>query len=396
MTPSLNTLEDHFALAWRGLRQGKRARGSLAAGTVAIEEHSPFALPTDVVALLDGGTPLSLQLGAAWFEHFARTVAPAGTRAILFVLRRGGVAMVALPVLTAAGHGAAVRRVDALANYYTAVFAPALHPTSGAAELAMLVRAILQRHPRMASLRLAPMAPEHPSHAITLEALALSGLVAFPFFAFGNWFRNTRGLRWAGLHQGLGSRLRNTLQRRGKKFRSDGGNLEIVTGGERLETALAAYQSVYARSWKQPEPYPEFMPGLVRLCAARGWLRLGVAWLGEQPIAAQVWMVGNGRADIYKLAYDERFPQYSAGSLLTAALLQHVLDVDQVNEVDYLIGDDPYKQEWVDQRRERWGLTAYNPRTLAGWSGIARECAGRTLKLLGLRKAPGAPSGGTK
>jgi len=41
--------------------------------------------------------------------------------------------------------------------------------------------------------------------------------------------------------------------------------------------------------------------------------------------------------------------------VLTAALMQHALDVDRVQTVDYLIGDDAYKREWMSHRREPAG-----------------------------------------
>ena len=43
--------------------------------------------------------------------------------------------------------------------------------------------------------------------------------------------------------------------------------------------------------------------------------------------------------------------------------MQHVIDTDHVEEVDYLTGDDAYKQDWMSHRRERIGLVAFNPRT---------------------------------
>ncbi len=101
-----------------------------------------------------------------------------------------------------------------------------------------------------------------------------------------------------------------------------------------------------------------------------------------EPIAAQLWIVAHGRAEIYKLAYDENFKQYSPGTLVTAMLMQHVFEQDKVREVDYLIGDDPYKTTWMSQRRERWGIVAYNPRTLLGLLGLGLELAGRALKRL--------------
>ena len=130
-----------------------------------------------------------------------------------------------------------------------------------------------------------------------------------------------------------------------------------------LDEALRAYEQIYAASWKIPEPYPEFIRGLCRTCAESGWLRLGVVYIDDQPAAAQIWIVNDGIANIYKLAYDERFAKLSLGSILSAHLMEHVIDVDKVHEVDYLTGDDAYKKDWMSDRRERWGIVAFNLRT---------------------------------
>jgi CelD/BcsL family acetyltransferase involved in cellulose biosynthesis len=133
------------------------------------------------------------------------------------------------------------------------------------------------------------------------------------------------------------------------------------------------------------------MPGLIRAAARSGVLRLGVAWLGEVPVAAQVWMVAGGRADIYKLAHDEAHKETSPGSLLTAMLMRHAFEQDRVRVVDYLSGDDGYKRLWMSEVHERTGLVAHRLRTVRGLAGAAREAAGQWLR--GLRRgAPTAPS----
>jgi hypothetical protein len=130
----------------------------------------------------------------------------------------------------------------------------------------------------------------------------------------------------------------------------------VAQPGAELETALATYQAVYAQSWKQPEPCLEFIPELVKLAAERGWLRLGVLWLNGEPLAAQLWLTGGGKANIYRLAYIKGVEKLSAGSVLTQALMQHAMDVDRVTEVDYLSGDDAYRANWMALRRKLVGL----------------------------------------
>ena len=82
---------------------------------------------------------------------------------------------------------------------------------------------------------------------------------------------------------------------------------EIVDGGAPLDAAVAAYETVYAKSWKDPEPFPAFNAALIRATAELGILRLGLWWVGDVPAAAQFWIVEGGHATVLKLAHDEAF-----------------------------------------------------------------------------------------
>jgi CelD/BcsL family acetyltransferase involved in cellulose biosynthesis len=55
------------------------------------------------------------------------------------------------------------------------------------------------------------------------------------------------------------------------------------------------------------------------------------------------------------MAYDEAFAEYAPGTLLTSHLMEYVIDQDHVTEVDYLIGDDAYKKDWMSCRRGALG-----------------------------------------
>jgi CelD/BcsL family acetyltransferase involved in cellulose biosynthesis len=61
-------------------------------------------------------------------------------------------------------------------------------------------------------------------------------------------------------------------------------------------------------------------------------------------------------------------------------MMRHMLDEEKVAEVDFGHGDDLYKQSWLPERRERWGILAFNPHTIAGLALAARHIAGRSLK----------------
>ena len=154
----------------------------------------------------------------------------------------------------------------------------------------------------------------------------------------------------------------------------------IYTHLEDLDAATRDYETIYNSSWRDSEGYPNFIRGLIRTAAEQGWLRMGVFYIDDEPAAAQLWIVHGGFASIYKICYAEKFAKFSVGSILTADMLEHVLDIDRVREVDYLTGDDSYKANWMSHRRERWGIMAFNPKTIRGNLGILRHIGGKSLK----------------
>ncbi len=345
---------------------------------IEVYKH-PSEFPQDVQTLFGAAEIISFDCGPLWYGNLVDTVYPQDTGVRFYVLRRAGQPIVALPILIERHWGG--NQAKSLANYYSALFVPALAPKVKDIDLVPLIHAIRDAHAPLSSFRFAPMDPESIAYRRLLNALRSAGMVPFQFFCFGNWYLNVAST-WTEYLAARDGALRSTLKRAGKKFAADGGTLEIVQGGTELERALSAYESVYASSWKVPEPFSAFTPGLVRSYAERGWLRLGVAWLAQQPVAAQIWIVANGKASIFKLAYMEAYKAYAPGTLLTAVLMQHAMEHDHVGEIDYLIGDDPYKKTWMHSRRERWGLVAYNPRSVRGLAELVREMGKRALKVI--------------
>lgn len=337
----------------------------------------PNELPADALALLERQEAKDIEFGSSWYKNLIETVLSQHGEVCFCVSRMQGRPVLVLPLLISSKGG--MRQARSLANYYTTLYEPAFDAALDAHQLAVVFRAVIKRYPGLADFQFSPMDPSGHAFALTREALHLAGLRTYSFFCFGNWLL-APAQSWQDYLTTRSGTLRSTIRRMEKRFGGDGGTLEVVTEGEALEGAIADYGIVYAASWKKPEPYPEFVPGLIRLCASKGWLRLGIARLNGAPIAAQIWIVSHGKAKIYKVAYREEYKNYSIGSLVSARLMQHVLDVDKVSEVDFLSGDDPYKQTWMNQRRERWGITAYNTRTLHGFFGYIRERLWRMMK----------------
>jgi CelD/BcsL family acetyltransferase involved in cellulose biosynthesis len=348
---------------------------------VEVVRH-PDQLTPDVRAFLEQSEKRCSEFGFAWYSNLAATVYPGSQDLRFYVLRRQGEVLAVLPLRAERARWG--WNLHALGNFYTTLYEPLLAPNCRTADLVPLLAAMRADLPGLGSLRLAPMDPTASSYQLMLDGMRAAGWRPYEFFSFGNWYQQVGG-SWTDYLAKRNGTLRNTIKRMTKKFGGDGGTLEIVTDSADVPRAIAAYEKVYASSWKKPEPYPEFMPGLARTCAAQGFLRLGLAWLDGKPIAAQLWIVSHGRAEIYKVAYDEGYKAYAPGTLLTALLMEHVIEVDKVAEVDYLIGDDPYKKTWMSHRRERWGVIAYNPRSLAGLAGWTREALARLVKSAGAR-----------
>jgi Acetyltransferase (GNAT) domain len=213
------------------------------------------------------------------------------------------------------------------------------------------------------------------------EVLTVAGFVTQEFFCFGKWYFPSEGCSYANYLSGRPSALQNTLRRKSKKLKQSGhARIEIVTGLTDIQKVIEDYSKVYDASWKVPEPHPNFVPGLIRTCSQQNWLRFGLVFMHDAPVAAQLWIVKGDVAYIHKLAYKEEFASLSAGTILTARMMQHVLDVDRVREIDYLSGDDDYKKAWMSHRSELWGVLAFNPRTVKGTFSMARHIGGRKLK----------------
>ncbi|MBB5018315.1 hypothetical protein HNQ59_001603 [Chitinivorax tropicus] len=250
-------------------------------------------------------------------------------------------------------------------NYYSCLFGPAY---SGQPNQALFDAMLsLAGQEQVDLLDLHPLDRESPCYTLLKNALENNGWWVDEYFCFGNWYLELNGRRYSEYYESLPSKLKNTLKRK-KKALDQAGNarFEIIENGPDLDRIIADYIRIYNASWKVPEPYQEFMPGLFKTCAEQGWLRAGVAYVDDEPAAAQLWIVHDKQALIYKLAYDERFSKLSVGSILTAMIMEYVIDRDHVEMIDYLTGDEPYKQDWMSHRRERWGIIAYNPRSLKG------------------------------
>lgn len=351
------------------------------ARSVGVETLAGLDPPPPGVEALFAANP-GLFSSPAWWRNVLAHGMPDGSQACFLLCRIGSRPVALFPLRRAPDGG-----LSALTTPYTCLYQPLLLPGLSAQEQDAVFTA-LARFCRSSSLsRFDAIDPDWPPLRSWLAAAQRAGLVALRFDAFGNWHEPVAGLGWQAYLGARPGALRETIRRRVRRAEREAATLEIVSTEQDIDAGIAAYEAVYARSWKEAEPFPDFNAGLMRHGAAAGWLRLGLLRVAGQPVAAQLWTVNQGVATVLKLAHDEAAKTLSPGTVLTAWMLRHLLDEERVQEIDFGRGDDGYKQGWAGQRRQRIGLMLANPRRSGSWPVLLRHAAGRLRHAAGPLRA---------
>jgi CelD/BcsL family acetyltransferase involved in cellulose biosynthesis len=138
-------------------------------------------------------------------------------------------------------------------------------------------------------------------------------------------------------------------------------NFKLIIDRESVDYYMNLYYEVYSRSWQKNERIgPNFHRDFAQIASKQNWLRLGFLMFNDCPISSQFWILSNGTAFILKTTYDQNYKKYSPGKVLTMEMIRHIITGDNVRVIDYIHGDEPYKQDWTPKRRERKGLHLYN------------------------------------
>ncbi len=231
----------------------------------------------------------------------------------------------------------------------------------GAAEGAEPIARALRK--RLHRLEIFPLEDPQP----LAGAFRRAGWATFAGPATASWRIDTAGQDFDAYWTARPGKLRNTAQRKAKAAALD---IEIHRAFD--PAAWAAYEEVYAASWKPEEGSPAFLRTLAEREGQAGRLRLGIARKDGQPLAAQLWTIEDGTAWIHKLAYRDDAKALSPGTVLSMAMFRAALDEDRVSRIDYGTGDDGYKRDWMAERATLWRLEAFNLASPRGLLGAAR------------------------
>lgn len=255
------------------------------------------------------------------------------------------------------------RRLRSVCNYYVTQTGPS--PAPSTQQATQLAQQLFDRKWHIAEW--GPTDLEQPFAVQlrhTIQALQLPELIQ-PTFV--NW-QLRRELITGDYFASLPSRLKSTLHRKKRKLEQSkhAWHCELLTTPEQCKRYFDDYIEIYNKSWKPTEEHIQFIRQFCQRAAQKGWLRLGILRIDNKAVAAQIWFVFNEKASIFKLAYQQDYRHYSPGTILTEFLMRHVLEIDQVNLVDFGMGDEPYKADWMNFKNTRYTITTFNTHTLLG------------------------------
>ena len=323
-------------------------------------------LPESANALFEQGEKDSIFFSRTWFENLA--AAPRGDGGngdddqtmVLACVVVGSKVMAILPLMKSAGNiGYSLR------HRYTPLYSLLLANDNQQQVLTCLVQGLSQLP--LDGLLLEPVADNDLNLDGLQRAMEVAGFSCDRVFRFYNWILRVQGQSYEDYMAARPAKQRNTISRKKRKLEREHGYDILLFTGDEVPRKMSDYYTVYSASWKANEQYEGFVDDMVAGFTKAGWTRLAILYIKGQPVAAQLWFVHEGKASIFRLSYDEAWKKYSPGSILISFLMEYVIDVDKVEEIDFLSGNDAYKQDWMSERRERFVLSCVKSVKSAGW-----------------------------
>lgn len=181
-----------------------------------------------------------------------------------------------------------------------------------------------------------------------------------------NWYQNEIE-SYEQYYEQLPSQLKNTIKRKTKKLLNQHiMKISVITDHASFTKYFNEYKRIYQLSWKGEEASFGFIEQVCCDALISDKLRMGMLFIDDKPAAAQIWFVNNGWASIFKLAYDPRYKNFSVGSILSLALSEHVIDKDNVHSIEFGMGNERYKKDWLKKSRQRYSYQLFNTTSLKG------------------------------
>jgi Acetyltransferase (GNAT) domain len=325
-----------------------------------------------------------------WFRTFQRTALQEGAALRLYGIESAAHEPIARGLLVAqtpaARRGSVLRNrrisprtLSGMTGYQTYLFAPLLREADPDYDeiLHCLARHLRSERPRWEMIDFAAMDRDARSFDALVRALSSAGFVVRIYHHFFNVFERTPGVGYAAYLSGRPPSARKHVKNQERQERQlkerFAYRAELITGETGLEQTLKDYAALLAVSWKEPDYHPDFVPACIRASAKAASLRLLMIYLDDKPAATWLVFVAGKRAVFYRTAYDPAYASKSVGRIATSRMVQHLLDEDHVEELDFGRDREAYKKYFASSERVRCGALAFNCTTFGGLRGLAEQ-----------------------
>jgi len=272
------------------------------------------------------------------------------------------------------------KRIKSLSSFYSAIAEPIYFSTQSTV--------IAEQNLRLLLSFIENKFPWQVMQLGSFDDNSVTAKVIVDYFPAHKVFSQTDNVYQQGLgnyeqyFQQRPSQLRNTIKRRSKKLgKLHQYEIKIISSLADFPVAFTAYKDIYQQSWKGEEYSFAFIEQVCLAGLQENKLRLGLLYIDDMPVAAQIWFVQDclsiagqdeKNASIFKLAYHPNYQQFSVGSILSMALSEYVISQDKVTSIEFGMGSEPYKKDWLADKRSRRSFQVFNHYNFYGKLAAAR------------------------
>jgi CelD/BcsL family acetyltransferase involved in cellulose biosynthesis len=188
---------------------------------------------------------------------------------------------------------------------------------------------------------------------------------------------------WLEPESHLNSGRRSDL-RRARRNAEKLGTLRVeitVPDAASLEPLLAEAFRVEAANWKGRQgsalaldpQVGTFYRRFAEAACERGWLRVGLLWIGERAVAMQLAVEMSGAFWLFKMGYDEEFSRCSPGQLLMVESLRFARQRGCAR-YELMGQSEAWNQVWTQQVHPALTVRIHPP-GISGWAAIGADLA---------------------
>lgn len=345
-----------------------------------VKYNSFSQLPEHCLSLLRDIDEENFFHGGSWFESFCKNTLDAEAEIQIYTVEDNTDTPNARAILfmrSSAGQTGSLfekkycgsKSISSMTGHQTLFYAPAIRSSDKQSSevISELVNSICKDKHSWGVIDLNFLDPESQLYTELSSAFKKCGLAVRNYYWRACIYEDVKDTTYADYLAARSKAVKKTYAYKQRKLEKAGKTrFELVTGGENLEQAIADYENVLAHSWKGAEPFPEHAGGLIRAAAKTNTLRLGLYYIDNKPVATHLWVVTSGRATICKHHHNSEFNRESVGAILTLRMFEYAIDTEHVHTIDFGVGDEPAKRNWLHSEESLDGIVAFNYKTPTG------------------------------